>query len=221
MQLMAKTQLLVYAQLLSTILLAATGCSGKHVSFLNGRESRLFRAASDGDLKSVSSLLADGANVNAREVEGETPLMYAAANGRTKMVLFLLEKGADINAVSDNGETALVRARGYTETVRALLEKGVDVELGAPLISASYSGQLDTVKVLLEKGANPNAELLYGDTALTAVAIQSASVEVAKVLIAAGADVEHKKQGKTAEVLAAEYGHQDLAEFLRKAAKKR
>jgi ankyrin repeat protein len=221
MQLMAKTPFVFYAQLLSTIILAGTGCCGKHVSFLNGRESRLFRATSDGDLKSVSSLLAEGANVNAREGECETPLMYAAANGRTKMVLFLLERGAAINAISDNGETALVRARGYTETVRALLEKGADIELGAPLISASYSGQLDTVRVLLEKGANPNAELLYGDTALTAVAIQSASMEIAKELIAAGADVEHKKQGKTAEMLAAEYGHQDLAEFLKKAAKKK
>src|SRR6266850_1016741 len=188
---------------------------------LSGCDARLHSAASDGDEREASSLIAAGANVNAREVEGETPLMCAAANGRTKMVLFLLERGADVNAISDNGETALVRAGGYTETVKALLEKGADIELGAPLISASYSGQLDTVKVLLAKGANPNAQLLYGDTALTAVAIQSASIEIAKELIAAGANVEHKKQGKTAEMLAAEYAHQDLAELLRKAAKKR
>jgi len=215
MQLMAKSLFLFHALLLSTIFLGVAGCRGE------GQEFRLFRAASDGDEREMSSLIVAGANVNAREVEGETPLMYAAAAGRTKMVLFLLESGADIDAISDNGETALVRAGGYTETVRALLEKGANVELGAPLISASYSGQLDTLKVLLEKGANPNAELLYGDTALTAVAIQSASIEVAKVLVAAGADVEHKKQGKTAEMLAAENGHQDMAEFLRKAVKKR
>jgi ankyrin repeat protein len=212
MQLMAKTLFLFYAPLLSTIFLGVTGC----------QESRLFRAASDGDEKEVSSLIAAGASVNAREEEGETSLMYAAAAGRTEMVLFLLERGAHIDAISDNGETALVRAVGYTETVRALLEKGANVELGTPLISASYSGQLDTVKVLLEKGANPNAELLGGDTALAAVAVQSASIEVAKKLIAAGADVEHKnKQGKTAEMLAAENGHQDIAELLRKAVKKR
>ena len=38
-----------------------------------------------------------------------------------------------------------------------------------------------------------------GDTALGAVAVQSGSIDVAKKLIAAGADVRHKnKQGKTA-----------------------
>lgn len=77
----------------------------------------MFRAASDGDEREVSSLIAAGTNVNAREAHGETPLMYAAARGQTEMVLFLLEKGADINAVSDNGETALVRAAGDAKTV--------------------------------------------------------------------------------------------------------
>ena len=105
---------------------------------------------------------------------------------------------------------------------RRLVRKGADVELGAPLIRASYSGQLDTVKVLLENGANPNAELLGGATALHGVAVQSASTDVAKALIAAGADVERKnKEGKTAEMLAVENGHQNLAELLRRAVKKR
>jgi uncharacterized protein len=181
-------------------------------------EFRLFRAASGGNKKDAKLLLAAGTNVNAREYEGETPLMYAAQAGRTEMVLFLLGRGADINAVSNNGETALVRAVGYPATVKVLLEKGADVELGAPLISAGYSGLIDTVKVLLKYGANPNAKLLDGDTALMAAAIQSGSKDVVKVLIAAGADVSYKnKRGKTAEMLARENGHADLAEFLREA----
>ena len=49
-----------------------------------------------------------------------------------------------------------------------------------------------------------------------------ASIEVAKELIATGADVAHKnKQGKTAEMLAAENGHQGTAELLRESVKKR
>jgi ankyrin repeat protein len=60
---------------------------------LSGCDARLHSAVSDGDEREASSLMAAGANVNAREVEGETPLMYAAAAGRTKMVLFLLERG--------------------------------------------------------------------------------------------------------------------------------
>ena len=133
------------------------------------------------------------------------------------MVLFLLERGADINAVSNNGETAVVRAAGETATVKALLEKGADEELGAPLIRASYAGYVDTVKVLLEKGANPNAELLNGDTPLIAAAVQSGSKDVVEQLIAAGADVNHKnKQGKTPEILALESNHSDLAQLLKR-----
>jgi len=57
---------------------------------------------------------------------------------------------------------------------------------------------------------------------LHGVAVQSASTDVAKALIAAGADVERKnKEGKTAEMLAVENGHQNLAELLRRAVKKR
>lgn len=202
------TSFFLAGQILIAILFGAFGCRGN---------AAVFRAASDGELASMRSLLAAGANVNQREYEGETPLMYAAAAGRTEMVLFLLERGADINAVSNNGETALVRA-GDTATVRALLAKGADMELGAPLIRASYAGQLDTVKVLLEKGANPNAELLDGHTALIAAAVQSGSKDVVEALIAAGADVKHKnKQGKTAEMLAIENNHADLAELLNRA----
>ncbi len=214
---------LLAGQLQFAILLGASGCRNNLALQENEekKEFRLFRAASDGDEREVSSLIAAGTNINAREEEGETPLMYAAARGRTEMVLFLLERGADINAVSNNGETALVRAAGETATVRALLEKGADVELAAPLVRASYAGYLDTVKVLLEKGANPNAELLGGDTALAAAAIQSGSKDVVEELIAAGADVKHKnKQGKTAEMLAIENNHADLAELLKRASAK-
>ncbi len=208
MYLKVNSLFLLAGQLQFAILLGASGCRNNLALQENEekKEFRLFRAASDGDEREVSSLIAAGTNINAREEEGETPLMYAAARGRTEMVLFLLERGADINAVSNNGETALVRAAGETATVRALLEKGADVELAAPLVRASYAGYLDTVKVLLEKGANPNAEL---------------SKDVVEELIAAGADVKHKnKQGKTAEMLAIENNHADLAELLKRASAK-
>jgi hypothetical protein len=63
-----------------------------------------FRAASDGDIATIDSLLALGANVNEKEIEGETPLMYASSRGQTQAVLHLLKNGADIHAVSENGE---------------------------------------------------------------------------------------------------------------------
>jgi ankyrin repeat protein len=65
-------------------------------------DTRLFRAASDGNIATLEELLSKGADVNAREIEGETPLMYAASRGRTAALLFLLKSGADIHAISEN-----------------------------------------------------------------------------------------------------------------------
>jgi ankyrin repeat protein len=57
----------------------------------------LFQAASGGELETVRSLIADGANVNAKDPEQETPLMYAAAKGRAEIVKLLIHKGADLS----------------------------------------------------------------------------------------------------------------------------
>jgi ankyrin repeat protein len=78
----------------------------------------------------VQNLLNIGTAVNAREVEGETPLMYAAVAGNTEMVKLLLNRGADINAVFLNNETALARAVGVNQydAVKLLLDRGADIE---------------------------------------------------------------------------------------------
>lgn len=195
------------------------------VGFWAVRNTLVFRAASDGNTAALSFLLHVGANANAREAEGETPLMYAAVEGRSEAVLFLLRSGAEINAVSMNNETALGRAAamGRTETVRILVEKGANIERGGnhgstPLMYASSQGHLQIVRLLLKKGSQVNAQDEDGDTALAYAAIRDAPKDVLNELIAAHADVRHRnKRGKTAEELALENGHQEIAELIREA----
>src|SRR5690242_16433197 len=84
----------------------------------------LCRAAQDGDVAQVRAFLAGGANPNARDETGQTPLMWAAslqaklaaehAKGIERdyegVVRHLLDKGADVNARDKAGRTALLLA---------------------------------------------------------------------------------------------------------------
>ena len=52
-------------------------------------------------------LIQAGADVNAREDCGYTPLHCACASGDSAMVKLLIENGADVNAVNHDGQTPL------------------------------------------------------------------------------------------------------------------
>lgn len=53
----------------------------------------------EGNIPMAKMLIEEtGANINARDVSGMTPLICAAMGGQTAMVQFLAERGADINA---------------------------------------------------------------------------------------------------------------------------
>jgi ankyrin repeat protein len=67
----------------------------------------LHQAVKEGDLAKVRSLLAGGANANARNKDGRTALILAAMQGRADIVQALLNGGADPNAKDKNGNTAM------------------------------------------------------------------------------------------------------------------
>ncbi len=80
----------------------------------------------DSDTLEVAELLLGaGADPNARDKNGQTPLMYAAENGDLAMIRWLLEHGADPAVKDDLGETALDSADGYTylDEIKQLLSK--------------------------------------------------------------------------------------------------
>src|SRR5258706_487995 len=91
---------------------------------------------------------AKGANVNARNGSGGTPLHDAALNGKVTTARILLARGADINAQeTESGTTALYAAAslGRENVVALLLEKGADPNIcskdgASPLHAALASG---------------------------------------------------------------------------------
>jgi ankyrin repeat protein len=66
-------------------------------------DKELINAASQGQGAVVQRLLKKGADVNAKNMNGQTALRCAADKGRETVVRLLLEKGADVNAKDKNG----------------------------------------------------------------------------------------------------------------------
>ena len=70
-----------------------------------------------------------GADVNARDNDGYTPLHHAAARGDNDLIMYLVSKGADVTAVARSGQTTADMANGPVQRVSpipatvALLEK--------------------------------------------------------------------------------------------------
>ena len=77
----------------------------------------------DGWLPAVKYLVEElGADVNARDAAGETPLHNAAARGDNELIKYLVSKGASVTAVDRKGRTTVDMANGPQQRVQPLPE---------------------------------------------------------------------------------------------------
>jgi ankyrin repeat protein len=79
----------------------------------------------------INLLILHGADVNARDQTGMTPLMAAASAKQKKNLHVLLSSGADIDATDNRGFTTLMRAvaQGSPEIVEILLKSRADLNI--------------------------------------------------------------------------------------------
>ncbi len=182
----------------------------------------LVDAVKAGDTARMRALIDAGADVNAAEPDGTTPLHWAAYGADVEATRLLLEAGAVANTGNRYGVRALSLAciSGSPEVVAALLDAGANpnstlTEGETALMTAARAGNADVVELLLDAGADVNAQEHWkGQTALMWAAAEGHAA-VIPALVRYGADVgARSKRGFTALLFAAREGRTDVVQTL-------
>ncbi len=170
---------------------------------------RLYDAATLGDAELIEKLAAEGTNINVTNKYGMTPLLYATNWNRLDAVRTLIRLGADVR-YHRNGESALFIATARdTEIVRLLLEAGADPNLVTEKYQYSPLGRAvlsrgSTFQTLKKRGSYTGPFPNY--------------VETVRLLLKAGADVNHIDSGGISPLRKAmSVNNKEIAELLLKA----
>jgi len=201
-------------------------------------QSPLIAAATRPDAAPVIALMiAKGANIDFQEGRRQfTALTMAAESGDLESVRLLLSKGATAGILNRFGMTALGSAPTgrRVEIAQLLLQKGLDVNLGATdagrvtngpidrlkvtaLHNAAAFGPVEMVRSLLKAGANVHASDSRSLTPIFfAVATEYPSMEMLQTLLQAGADVNaHDNTGETPLDWAEKFGDPHVIALLK------
>jgi ankyrin repeat protein len=130
----------------------------------------LIEAARLGRLQNVRNFIQAGANINARDINGQTALMYAILEDQLQIIRVLIRGGANVNARDKDGYTALMYAiiEDQLQIIRELIRAGANLNARnndgdtALLVAASW-GRVQVVRELLKAGAK-NWRMAYNST---------------------------------------------------------
>ena len=172
----------------------------------HAHKTPLLYAISQSAIKQAQALVECGANIMARDANGETVLHLAASSSSCSPSLmdWLVENGADANwAGGQRNETPIFYAirkfyiRQGVECIQALLSLGADVQFRnidglTPLSLAVRMGSVESTQILLEHGAFANSRDKNGKSPLHYAAETRNAHKILKLLIQNGADVNSR-----------------------------
>lgn len=144
----------------------------------------------------VELLLDSGADIEARNEDGSTPLIWASAYAQTEVVKVLIHRGAKLDVTDNDGNTPLIAAA---------------CECALATMNSAY----DTVKILLDMGCNVNARSKNGTTALMNAASGFGGASIVELLLQSGASPRLKdRHGNTALSLARRSHREDKVQLI-------
>jgi ankyrin repeat protein len=187
---------------------SGTRVAGKLIQLEPEGSTPLHWAVADWDRELTELLLEHGADPNATDNNGHTPLLAAVESSTGEgsldvnrtVIRLLLEAGADPN-VSDRNGTSLLRHAirvGSIELTAALLSRGVDPDHvdstgSTPMHAAALWSHANAVELLVERGAAMDRQDHLGNTPLH-VAAWYRKKDVVQFLLAHGAPVNLRNQ---------------------------
>lgn len=190
-----------YAGILLKTKYAEMNVNGKQIEPSMDEEHELARTLK---IKAVKLLISKGADVNARDYLGSTPIYGAILWGSLDVVKLLLESGANPNVQDEFGSILLheVVTDNYPEVVTLLLDYGADPNRvnaygQTPLHEAAWNDCNEMIDILIAKGIDINIPDRNGDTPLHVAALNG-YMELYDLLVAKGADIHARNdQDKT------------------------
>lgn len=169
----------------------------RHLVAVGAKHSAIHVAAALGDTGTAEKALGEGADVDAKDASGRTPLHWATASGDTaqSMVEFLLNRGADVEGKTPAESPTplyLASAAGNQSALETLIGRGANVNApgpfgGTPLLVAQSQGHGAAARLLLEHGADASATSDFRSTAVHAATSEN-DVELLNQLLDKGSD---------------------------------
>ena len=162
------------------------------------------------DTVEVATLfVAKGANVNTKDNEGRTPL-HRVGNNR-ELASFLIKNGADVNAKSNNDGTPLDSS--YGEAAALLIEK--EAKHGT-IYGAIFHGNIKAIKEFISTGVDLKTKNNQESLLRYSLRVSRNKLEVMKLLISEGAEINEISDENTVLDVAIEFNLKELADFLKK-----
>ena len=195
-----------------------------------GRYSGLHAAAASGNVAEIERLLAAGADREARDGNGRTPLHVAVYRKKYDAARLLLAKGANANAF-DRQRYDVVTIAAVADDVpmlKLVLEGGASAKNvtspydGSALIAAAHLGHVEVVQVLIKAGAPlDHVNNLTWTALMESIVLGDGGrrhTETLRELVQAGANVNiPDRAGITPLAHARGRGYKEMTQILEKA----